>query len=265
MKTVLEVYEEISKANPRWTAAEEREFVKKWWRKDREHFVNEALKHNLSLVFDLMHKVAFNPRSEDVFQKALSALVEALRKFKPKKNCKISTWVTNPVRWAIMQFQNPYNHQGSITDEIVSLNHRYGRKMSIVSIDSKIGGEDGDGDATLGDVISEKNVHSDWLFGVCKTTTRSEMEATEEIKASVAKMLAYMPKLLTKQELFVIKRMLVGKNMTEISIELKLSRMRISQITAKAFDKIRRCKMAKSLHALVKTDRGKTKKKKSGK
>ena len=252
MKTVLEVYEEISKANPKWSAEEEKAFIKKWWRKDRNHFVNEAVKHNLGLVFNLMQKVAFNPRNEDVFQKALSALVDALRKFKPSKGYKISTWVTKPVRWAIMQYQNPYNHQGSITDEITSLNYRYGRKMSVVSIDKCIGGHGEDGDTTVGEVISEKNVHADWLFGVCKTVTVEDREKENDIRDGVDKMLAYMPKILTKQELFVIKRMLAGKNMTEISTELKLSRMRISQISARAFEKIRRCKMASQLHALVK-------------
>ena len=65
-------------------------------------------------------------------------------------------------------------------------------------------------------------------------------------------MMKYIPKLLTKQELFVVKRMLAGKNMTEISIELKLSRMRISQITAKAFEKIRNSRLASRLRGLVK-------------
>ena len=251
MKTVMEVYSEISKTNPKWSSEEEKAFIKKWWRKDREYFVNEAMKHNLGLVFKLMQKFAFNPKSEDVFQKAVVALVEALRKFKPKKNVKISTWVTNPVKWAIQQYQNPYNHQGSITDEIQSLNHRYGRKMSVVSIDAKVGGEDSDGTTTLGDVISEKNVNADWLHG-STFATRSEIEKEQDIKDGVVGMMKYIPKLLTKQELFVVKRMLAGKNMTEISIELKLSRMRISQITAKAFEKIRNSRLASRLRGLVK-------------
>lgn len=251
MKSVLEVYSEISKANPKWTAEEEKAFIKKWWRKDREHFVNEAMKHNIGLVFDIMNKVAFNKNSEDVFQRAITALVEALRKFKPSKGYKISTWVSNPVRWAIMQFQNPYNHQGSVRDEIQSLNYRYGRKMSVVSVDAQVKGDEGEGD-TIGDLISEGNVHTDYLFGVCSKRTRSEADSEADIKSGVAEMLAYIPKVLTKQELHVIKRMLRGKNMTEISVELKLSRMRISQITAKAFEKIRKCRIGKKLKGLVK-------------
>lgn len=250
MKSVLEVYSEISKANPKWTAEEERAFIKKWWRKDREYFVNEALKHNLGLVFDMMNKVAFDKNSEDVFQKAVTALVEALRKFKPSKGNKISTWVSNPVRWAIMQHQNPYNHQGSILDEITSLNHRYGRDMSVVSIDAKVKRDGDDGD-TIGDLISENNVHANYCLSVYSRRTRSEVEKESEIKDGVKEMLAYMPKLLTKQELYVIKRMLCGKNMSEISVELNLSRMRISQISAKAFDKLRRCKISRKLKGLV--------------
>jgi RNA polymerase sigma factor (sigma-70 family) len=250
MKSVLEVYSEISKANPPWTPDEERAFVKKWWRKDREHFVNEAMKHNLGLVFKAMQKVAFNPKSEDVFQRAVSALVESLRKFKPSKGYRISTWVSNPVRWAIQQFQNPYNHQGSIRDEITSLNNRYGSKMSVVSIDAKVGGDDGDGD-TVGDLITDSNISTNYLVGICKTSTSSDEEKAGDIQAGVSEMLAYMPKVLTKNELYVIKRMLRGKNMSEISVELKLSRMRISQITAKAFEKIRRSKFGRKLKGLV--------------
>lgn len=252
MKSVLEVYSDISKANPPWTSEEEKAFIKKWWRKDRDYFVNEAMKHNLGLVFKLMQKVAFNKDSEDIFQKGVSALVEALRKFKPSKNVKISTWVTQPVRWAIMQFQNPYTHQGSITDEITALNQRYGKSMRVVSIDAKVGGEDGDGD-TVGDFISEKSVNPDYLMGMPKSKSDVEAERAADIQDGVSEMLAYMPKRFTKQEMFVIKRMLRGKNMTEISVELKVSRMRVSQISASAFEKIRRSKFAKKLRDLVRS------------
>ena len=254
MKSVLEVYSEIAKSNPPWTPDEEKAFVKKWWRKDREHFVNEAMKHNLGIVFKAMQKVAFNPKSEDVFQRAVSALVEALRKFKPSKGYKISTWVSNPVRWAIQQFQNPYNHQGSIRDEIASLNHRYGKKMSVVSIDAKVGGEDGDGSTTVGDLITDANVNTDYLAGtsVGVRDSRVEDERASDIKSGVAALLVHLPKVLTKKELYVVKRMLNGKNMSEISVELKLSRMRISQISASAFDKIRNSRYGVKLRGLVK-------------
>lgn len=250
MKSVIEVYSEISKENPPWTPEEEKEFIDKWWQKDREHFVNEALKHNLGIVFKSMQKVAFNPKNEDAFQKAVIALADALRRFNPDKKMKISTWVTNPVRWAIQQFQNPYNHQGSICDEIVSLNNRYGMKMSVVSIDAKVKDGDGDGD-TVGELLTDTDINNDFLFGIYREAVQDEIDKNVDMKESVAEMLAYMPRIMTKNEQYVINRILKGKNMSDISLELKLSRMRVGQIASKAFEKIRRSKFGKRLKGLV--------------
>ena len=250
MKSIIDVYSEIYKSNPKWSAEEERKFIEQWWEKDREHFVNEAMKHNLGIVFESVQKLSFKNDIEDVFQKGVIALVDSLRRYKPSKGYRISTWVTSPVRWAIMQHQNPYNHQGSINDEITSLNYKYGSKMSVVSIDSKVGGEDGDGD-TIGDMITEENVSKNYPTSFCKSHIQADLDKDIDISDGVSEMLDYIPKLLTYQELDVIKRMLNGKNMTEISVELNLSRMRISQISAKAFDKIRRCKISKKLKGLV--------------
>ena len=251
MKSVLKVYSDIAKENPPWTTEEERAFIKKWWRKDRNYFVTEAMKHNLGLVFDLMNKVAFKKDSEDVFQRAVSALVEALRKFKPSKGFKISTWVRNPICWAIRQMQHTYSKQGSILDDISSLNRKYGKTMSVVSVDSTPGGsEEGD---SIGNFISQECVHVDY-FDMCGMKSREDEEREADINVGIAALLKYIPKQLTKQEQYVIRRMLNGKNMTEISVELKLSRMRISQISAKAFEKIRRSPLAKSLKGLVSPD-----------
>ena len=137
LKSVVDVYSNIAKSNPPWTSEEEREFVNSCttktgkWRSNamKDRFVNEAMKHNLGLVFKIVNKMAFN-KNEDVLQKAVIGMVGALKKYDPKKKGKISTWITNPIRWAIMQHQNAYAKSGTIAEEISALNHKFKFKQN---------------------------------------------------------------------------------------------------------------------------------------
>jgi RNA polymerase sigma factor (sigma-70 family) len=254
MKSVIEVYSDIAAANPPWTDAEEKAFIQscltrtgKWKRK--EHFVTEAMKHNLGLVFKYVNKLSFK-KDEDVVQRAVIAMVEALRKFDPSKGHKISTWITNPIRWSIFHSQHAYSKEGDIADEISALNHKYGLKMSIVSIDAELGTNSDEDSETLGNIISTGNVNPDYVLarGI-KTIEEEKQEA--DLKNGVENMLAQLPKYLNKKEMVVIRGLLGGNTMTEISVKMKLSRMRISQISANAFEKIRRSPMARQLRKLI--------------
>lgn len=238
------------RTNPPWTEKEELEFIEKWWSVDREYFINEAMKHNLGIVFEAIQKVSYKHDLEDIFQKGVSELVAALRKYNPEKGVKISTWVTNPVRWAIMKHQNPYNHQGSIADEIQALNHRYGTKLSVVSTDDRVNTGDASSESeTVGNMISSENVCSRYFN--LKGLSKWESEQRElDYRNVVEEIFEFMPSILTEKEQYVVRRTFDGKNMTEISSELKLSRMRVSQITANAFAKIRNCKISRKLKEL---------------
>lgn len=257
VKSVIEVYSEIAKSNPPWTPVEEKEFIASCttktgkWRSNamKERFVNEAMKHNLGLVFSIVNKVAFNKKSEDVVQKAIMGMVEALKKYDPKKGRKISTWINNPIRWAIMQHQNAYAKSGTVAEEISALNHRYKMKMSVVSIDMPIGGEE-DND-TIGSIISQNALSKNYVVDR-NFKTEDELRIEADIGDGVQVLIERMTKFLSDKEVRVVKGILRGKTQTDISGEMKLSKVRISQLQASAFSKIRSSPMAGYLRRLLK-------------
>jgi DNA-binding CsgD family transcriptional regulator len=57
---------------------------------------------------------------------------------------------------------------------------------------------------------------------------------------------------LNEKEMYVVCRTLDGVSQTDISIELKLSRMRISQLMASAFRKIRNSPIGSRLKEYIK-------------
>lgn len=256
LRSVLEVYSDIAKSHPPWTAKEEREFIQSCttktgkWRSNamKDRFVNEAMKHNLGLVFKLVNKLAFN-KTEDVFQKAMIGMVEALKKYDPKRRGKISTWINNPIRWAIMQHQNTYSKSGTIAEEIASLNHKFKMKMSVTSIDTPIGDDD-DSD-TLGSIISEKNLAKNYVIDRGYRTLNEEHHE-RDISNAVQEMLAKLDGFLTKRELFVVYGAMQGRTQGDMAIDLHLSKVRVGQIQALAFTKIRNSRMAKKLKGLLK-------------
>lgn len=255
-KSVIEVYSDMAKSNPAWTAEEERAFVRSCttktgkWRSNaaKNKFVNEALKHNLGLVFNLVDKLAFN-KGEDVFQKALIGMVGALRKYDPKRGHKISTWITNPIRWAIMQHQNAYAKSGTVADELSALNHKFKMKMRVVSMDTPVNGEVEK--ETLGSIITIKNLDCDYIIDRNFKTDADHMDDSE-VSEAVSNMVKKLPKILNKREEYVIKGVLGGKTLTDISVELRLSKVRISQIQASAFQKIRNSPIGKHLKEYIK-------------
>lgn len=256
VKSVIDVYSEIAKSNPTWTAQEEAEFMKSCttktgkWRSNamKDRFVNEALKHNLGLVFKLVNKLAFN-KNDDVFQKAVIGMVEALKKYDPKRKGKISTWITNPIRWAIMQHQNAYAKSGTVAEEISALNHKFQMNMSVISIDAPIGGEDNND--TIANIISDTTLDRDYIIER-NFKSDDELNLEMDMAKAVGDLMKKLPKFLNKKELYVVKGVLKGKTQTDISVELHLSKVRISQLQASAFEKIRNSPMASYLRKLVK-------------
>lgn len=252
MKSVLEVYADIAKANPTWTDEEEREFVKSCttpsggW-KDKNRFVNEAMKHNLGMVFDLVTRKAFE-KNEDIVQKCVVAMVEALKKYDPKQGKKISTWIYNPIVWAIHQSRHAYSRFGTMADELSALNHKYKTRYRVVSLDSKAG-DDTDSE-TIGNLISSNDVDVNYIQ-LNDIKCEEDKARERDFHNGVAEMMDELPNILTEREIFVMKGLLEGRSMSDISIELKLSRMRVSQISAKAFEKIRRSRVGRKLKELV--------------
>lgn len=247
----MEIYSSLAKCNPPWTDEEERDAIKKWFKTDHDRFVEEATKHNLALCFKLMGRYAFKKNDEDIMQAAVVAMSNAIKKFKPRKKCKISTWIHTPIKWAILQAQHTYSHNGSIQDELTSLNYRYKLGLSVVSIDMEIGNRD-DGDAeALGNLISTKNVHPDYA-ATRGYKTLKEINHERDIHNGVKSLLSNIEDILTIREAFIIKELLTGKNQSDIADMLNLSRMRISQLTASAFAKIRNSPIAKKLKETLK-------------
>ena len=256
MKSIMDVYSEISKANPPWTPEEESAFIQscvvdnKW--KDnasKDRFVNEAFKHNLNLVFMLVQKHSFKKNDDDTLQRAVVAMTEALKKYDPATKNKISTWIQQPIIWAVKRTQHIYFKGHSISEQLAALNHKYNLKMSVVSVDAKLESDGRDGNETVGDLISPASLSSDYKLSRGIKTAKEETEY-QEIKSSVEDLMVELPKILGEKELYVIKGMLKGQTMTEISEEMHLSRMRISQISLTAFEKIRRSKQARHLKEL---------------
>lgn len=246
MKSVIDIYSDMAKANPVWTAEEEKEAIEKWFKVDHERFVNEAMKHNLALVFDCVNE-GFKKFDEDVFQMAVQELVKALRKYDPSRGFKISTWVLRPVQWAILRERNAYTHKGSIADELSYLNQRYNKGMSVVSVDSPIGDDE---QSTVGDLISVDKVAVDYTI---QRGMKTEVEVRKEveIKDGISYLMSNLPKTLTDKEIIVIKGVLSGKNNVDLSAEMKISRMRVGQITQSAFSKIRNSRAGRFLKGLV--------------
>lgn len=253
MKSVIEVYSDIAAENPKWTAAQEREFIDscitkngKW--KNKTRFINEAFKHNLGLVFSIVQKTAF-VKTEDVVQKGVIAMVEALKKYDPTKRVKISTWIANPIRWAVLHHQHTYSKDKPIADEIASLNQRYNLNMRVVSVDATVGRGEEDKE-TFGNLISASNIHPDYA-NLCGYGEAEDLERKEEIKSGVSTLVEEMGKFLTPREVKVVKLLLAGKNNVEIAGKMKVTRMRIGQMTKHIFEKIRRSKIGKKLKGIL--------------
>ena len=251
MRSVIDVYGDIAKNNPPWTVQEEAEFTNKWFNKDRDKWVNEAMKHNMSLVFKIFNKMSFNRNNEDLFQKAVIAMVDALRKYDPKKDVRVCTWIMNPIRWAIHRSRHAYNKEGMIADELAAKNHRYNLGLTTVSIDNPISSSDGgDKSETIGNTISINNVDVNYV-NVYGMKNESEIHDENEIKEGVSELVSQIGDILNEKEIVVIKGLLSGRNMAEISTEMSVSRVRISQISKNAFEKIRRSSIGRKLKSLI--------------
>lgn len=249
MKSVSDVYFEIAKNNPPWTPEEEAAFTKRWFKMNKNKWVNEAMKRNIGLVFSIVNKYAFK-KNDDIIQKAMIAMVDALRKYDPSKGVRVCTWITNPIRWAIYQTRNTYNKEGTIAEEISAKNHRYNLGISTVSIDSQIGNSDDDKCETIGNTISLNNVSVDYI-SIRGLKTEYEKQHEDDIRSGIGELVANMDEILNSREIKVINSLMCGKNMVDISKEMKVTRMRISQIAKGAFEKIRKSKYGKQLEGLI--------------
>ena len=251
MKSVIETYMDIAQHNPEWTDEEERNAIEKWYFTDKEKFVNEAFKHNIKLVLDIVGKHSF-ANKEDAIQNGMSALVEALRKYDTKHG-KISTWVTRPIGWAMARMNMAYSNSGTIGEEIMAQNRRMSTKYSLVSLDSKLNGDDDSGD--MSDIISNESVSADYLNFKNLCDTRETL-SENEVKSAIGGLMENLGRILkSENEVKVITLILNGFNQVEISKQMNLSRMRITQLTKRAYDSIRASKYGrKILCGLLKGD-----------
>ena len=258
-KTVIDVYSKMSKDNPPWTAEEEKAFVAscttksgKWKSKAmKDKFVAEALKRNIGLVFSLVNQFCFNAQNEDIVQLAMVSLADALKKWDPKRGLKISTWVRNPIKWAILRAQGAYAKTGTIAEEIAAKNHRFGRKWSVVAMDAELAGKEGDGGETIANLITPASVAPDYI-NAHSIKTREEEIHDNDVRSGVKELMDSMGDYLNKKEIKVIMGIFNGHSLAEIGVKMKLSRMRISQISRDAFAKIKKSPLGDRLHALVK-------------
>lgn len=249
MKSVIEVYCDIANRNPVWTPEEEKKAIHRLYdKKNNAKFVNEAMKHNLWLVFKLMDKYSFNKFNEDVFQGAVIGLTNALKSYDPSKGVKISTWVFEPIKWAILKYQDAYSRQGTISDEMMSFNKKYDINISVVELDRRIDGYENE---TNEDIITEKTIDCDYIR-INKIRTFDEKTRDSDISIGILDLISgKYGKILNDREAFVIKNMASGMNQTEISKKMKLSKVRVSQIVAGAFEKIRKSNVGKHLRNLI--------------
>ena len=82
--------------------------------------------------------------------------------------------------------------------------------------------------------------------------TEDELRIEADIGDGVQVLIERMTKFLSDKEVRVVKGILRGKTQTDISGEMKLSKVRISQLQASAFSKIRSSPMAGYLRRLLK-------------
>ena len=82
--------------------------------------------------------------------------------------------------------------------------------------------------------------------------SEDERRSEADIGAGVQHMVERMTQFLSDKEAYVVKGVLKGKTQTDISVEMKLSKVRISQLQASAFSKIRSSPMAGYLRRLLK-------------
>lgn len=255
MKSVIDVYYEIANKNPVWSPEEERFAIRKWCNKrNRGKFGNEAFKHNLWLVFKLVEKFAFSKFNEDVVQCAAIGLMNGLKSFDPTKGSRISTWVYDPIKWAILKHHHTYSKQGMIVDDLIALNKKYKTHFSIVELDKPIGGGNSDDsdDMTCAETIGIDSTSIDYIE-VRNIKTLDEETRESDIKDAVKELICgKYGKFLSDKEKFVIEKLASGMNQAEISRELKVTRMRVSQIAATAYDKIRKSRACEKLRKLVK-------------
>ena len=121
-------------------------------------------------------------------------------------------------------------------------------KMQVVSMDSPVNGEVEK--ETLSSIITIKNLDCDYIISRDLKTDADHMDNSAVVEA-VANMVKKLPNILNKKEEYVIKGVLGGKTLTDISVELRLSKVRISQIQASAFQKIRNSPIGKSLKEYI--------------
>lgn len=253
MKSVIDVYHDIAIRNKVWTPQEEKDAIKKLYnKKNNSKFVNEALKHNLWLVFKVVDKYPFAKGNEDVFQSAVIGLSDALKSYDPKKGMKISTWVYRSILWAVLKHQHPYSRRGLIADDIKSLNRKYNTNMGVIELDREcdFGGKDFDG-KTISDIISPETANVDYIR-IRGIRTFDDETRQSDIKEGVYELIyGRFGKKLTNREKFVIEMLYLGLTQAEISKEMNVTRMRVSQLVNGAFEKIRKSKDGKKLKELV--------------
>ena len=136
-------------------------------------------------------------------------------------------------------------------DDIKSFNKKYDVHLSVVELDKSSVDGIGESNRKVEDTISPETVAPDYI-NMCGIKTFSEEEFESDLKKSVNELiLGDDVKILTDREKFIIGKLVSGMNQSEVSKELNLTKMRISQIVAKAFEKIRNSNSGKKLRMMV--------------
>ena len=144
-------------------------------------------------------------------------------------------------------------------DKLVQINENLDRELkdrglvvkdgkNLAEIDG--GRSDSDKGDTIGSLISAGSVNHDY-FNSRGYKTTDEIERENDIRDGVGELMAALPQILTAREIVVVKGIMDGKNLAEIGKTLKLSRMRISQISREVFAKIKKSPLGGKLKSLI--------------
>jgi len=198
---------------------------------DNNRFYKKFMNSNKGLISNLVFayysSIYNNPKyysitKEDIMSEAGLALMDAAKKYIPKKESKFSTFVVNSVRWAVNNFlSRKVNKNFTSPQKDDNIQDLKTKTINISSLSSKYAE-----DFSLEDIIVDKNVNIENDF----------MDVYEK-----EMMKNYIDTILDDKERYIIKRLfgVECKEVTGESLgrELGISRAAASQKKSKILDK----------------------------
>lgn len=192
------------------SSAEEKKYLKLYAEGDEEA-KNILIEHNLRLVAHIAKKYADEKTLEDLISIGTIGLIKGVNTFNPKKNSKLSTYISRCIENEVLMFLRSSKKQ-----------------QSEVSLDDSIGTDREGNNMTFSDVLTADTAEiSDIIFG--------KLEAQKLYKA--------MKKVLNKNEINILCwRYGLGnqnkKTQKEIADILGISRSYVSRIEKKCLEKL---------------------------